>query len=509
MFQRTIAFSLVLTLFIAMVLSVQAGNPVISDISPEDNSTGLELDDGKIYLKANICDPDGDLSLIKFETNKSGGWATIKEMSVSENWTTDSAITFSNLNYNTKYWWRIKAKDENNNWTTSSPFSFTTEQEPEQEDGEIQIITSVPTAGKNIIVLIDKNEASGYMITEQGNVYIVEIKNRIGMINLGMDYGEAELYIVGYGDTTFEIASPFEGDLTIDAPSELQINEEEQFSILAGGEMISAKLKMISPTGDEKTKMTRETEPVTISFDEPGNWTLIAEIYDTVTTTEIMILPEPLEIDLPSQNNMIVGNEMEIDLNTKATVTITKDETSWTYKSDDDGKIYFTPLFPGRHKITANSYGQSGSKYFSVKAETKIMITDETGQQTNQLNEGDVVLIQIKDTEGSHVDAEELNVFADGNLLRTLVMNSGTAIWRVSKQAQQFTFDFIPSDNEYLSSSLVLTGTQGTLDMNYVYIAIVIIIFILVMYIFDKMGWIDLSSLKNILKKEEEEESLL
>jgi len=500
--------AVILMVMLLSVNVVMAANPIVSNIYPMNNETNVELDSGKVYLRANIKDDDGDLAYVLFETNKSGTWQKITEVYVAgQNWTTDTAITMSGLSYSKTYWWRIKAKDDADHWTNSSAYKFKTEAEP--SSGEIQIIPSQPRAGKNIVFLVDEDEASGYLLCEETtNVYLIEINNGIGIVELGMEYGDALVKIIGYGTKTFTIAAPYEGDLIIDIPSVADLNEDVALSVYAGGEMVSATVTITSPAGLESERKTSENSPLELSFDESGNWTLSTELYDTETTETIYINPEPLEIDLPREDDMIVGKEMQLRINNPATVVFEKDETSWTYITDDDGDVYFIPPFPGRYKITAKTLGQSGTKYFNVKADAIITIKNEAGLQVNSVSQGDVLLVQVTDSTGASIDSSSVDVYADGIIIRSLELFSGSTLWAVSQGATEYRFEFYPeNDVLYLPATISLVGQGGlAVDALYLYIGFAIFIIIVAIYIANTRGWI---SLRKFFPEKDEEEDLL
>lgn len=505
---------LVILMVIPMGLVVSA-NPSISGTYPLNGATNIPIQSGTVSLRANITAIN--LSYIRFETNKTGTWQKISDFNVTGNWTSGNAVNISGLLWNTKYYWKIFARDSLGNWTNST-FSFTTKKLDVPIGNEITIIPSVPRADKNIIFLIDKTEASGYLlINGTGNLYLIDFKNKIGMVELGMEYGKATLFIVDYGEITFNISSPYAGELYIDAPSELDINQKGDFTVIAlGGEQVSVKLRMISPTGREKTKTTSATGPLQLSFDEVGNWTLIAEMYDVVVTSRIDIMPKPLTIGLPRQNDLKVGEEITIGIGTLADVVISKDEAMWTYQSDGEGNVYFTPPLAGRYLITATTSTQSGTKYFNVLTDLILSIKNDKGLPVTNVKKNDFLVIQATDETGNSVDLEDVSVYADGSLWKTLDLTGGLAYWQVDTDANQYSFEI--SDTNYNSASMILPGIVATSSIPnkmqvpyyYYYIVIAIVIIIILVIVAQKRGWINIKSLSGILGKEEdEEESLL
>jgi hypothetical protein len=500
---RCFAFLLVLLLLIPVV---SASNPVITDISPANNETNVVLDNGKAYLHAKVVDADGDLDYILFETNKSGSWSKITDVYPSgENWSENTAITFPGLSYDSTYYWRIKARDDAGNWTNTSVLKFKTGKTTGEE---ITIIPNQPRAGKNIVFLVNLIDGAGYVLCHvTSNVYLLSIKNGIGVVELEMEeYGEALVNIIDYGSKTFTITSPYAGDLVIDIPSVVDVGNDAEVSVLAKGVMLSTKLVVITPSGKEKELTTSSSTPLIISFDEAGNWTLTAEIYNTTATETVFAKPQPIEIDVRHENDLSVNEEVEIETNAGVTVIIEKGETSWTYEADEEGKVYFLPPWSGRYKITATSLGQSGTKYFDVKAETSLVVRDEKGNLAGKIGQGNVLLLQVISDDFLEGDNKIL-IYADDYLYKTIDLTGNSALWAVDTHANNYRFDFYPDeDAPYLPASLSVVGGGGAgVDALYIYIvAIVITVFIIFLLISYKKGW-NLSLSKLLPKKEEEE----
>jgi len=487
-------FAYVLILVLA-ITTISSAVPIISNVSPVDNATNIPLDNAQVYLKANITDAQG-LKYVAFQTNKTGTWTTIAEVSLSGNWSTTVPIAFSGLQPNTKYWWRIKAESNNNTWTNTSIYSFTTQETSTSQN--ITIVPSQPRANKNIVFVVNTNDASGYIICyETGDVYMVEIKNGVGLVELGMEYGLAQVNIIGYGTRTFSIASPYSGGvLSINAPSDAEVNKKIDISVTAQGEAIQANVDMVSPTGRKMSRITG-TEPIQISFDEVGKWNITAKVYDTTVSRIIQVVSGPLTIAVPDEAK--AGEEITIETSKEAVVTIVKGDVSWTYIADDNGEVFFTPLWAGRYEVTAETSDQRKSENFNVKADTTILIKNEEGNPVDKISNGDILFIQLVDTQGQLVvDASEITAYSDSLQIAVLTLYGGTAIWRVTASATDYNFEFSPSDTAlYLPATLSIPGgaNSGGVDALYYYIGGIAVIVIVIIVILQYTGRIDLRSL--------------
>lgn len=490
---RTTILSYAVLLVLAMTTTSLAV-PIISNVSPVDNATAIILDNTQVYLRANITDAHG-LKYIAFQTNKTGTWTTIAEMSLSGNWSTNLPIALSGLQQNTKYWWRMRAESNNNTWTNTSAYSFTT-QKSVITGQNITIVPTTPKANKNVVFVVDANDASGYvMCYGTGDVYMVEIKNGVGIVQLGMEYGLAQVNIIGYGTRTFTIASPYSGGvLAINVPYDAQINQKTDLSVTAQGTPIQANVDMTSPTGTKISRITG-TQPIQVTFDVLGKWNITATVYDATVTKTIQIMPEPLTITVPDEAK--VGEENIITTSEGAAVTLKKGEVSWTYTADDNGEVFFTPTEAGRYEVTASISNQEGSDYFNVISDTIISVKDDQGNLATTIKNGEILVIQVLDKQGNVVNANEITVTGDSPNMATITLSNGIGIWHVPFGSTTYNFDFSPSDTAlYTPAQLSISGSPGGVDALYIYIGVAVVVVILVLlYILNNKGIINLRSL--------------
>lgn len=481
--------------------------PSISNIYPADGATNVAFDSSpnRVHLRANITDSAGDLKYILFETNKTGNWTKIADANITGNWTTSTYVPLSNLNTGTWYWWRIKAKDNAGNWTNTTAWKFKTAGSGGGTNGtggvpsgSITIVPSQPKSGKTIIFLISKSNATGYVIcTETENVYPVVFNQGLGSVDLGQDYGPAQIFILNYGSKNFTIRHMYEGEVTIDSPYIVDIDTQIQISLMAQGSLIPGTLYFTSPSNQKSSRQATATSPISMSFDEAGNWTMRGEAFGSNATRNIFVNPEPIEIDVSDDN--VVGQEVIIEVNNRdATVEIRQDEATWTYQADTSGEVYFTPPFSGRYSITATALNQEGTKTFDVKTNTVISIKNDKGSPIETITEGDLLLIQVQDTEGNNVQSSSVEIYGDSTLIKTLQLSSGSAIWQVTPQAKTYTFSFQPDSSLLLPAQTEVMGVPVDRTLLYVGIAAVVIIVIFIVLLLNRAGYLSISKLKSI-----------
>jgi len=506
--KRLLVLFTLLILLASSAIVVSAASPVISNPSPSDGATNVALTSGKVNLRVNVTDSDGDLAYISFNTNKSGTWAKIADISLSgENWTTSMPIVFSNLVAGHKYWWQVNSKDAQNHWTNSSAYSFTTQNSSvNYTNGSITIVPSQPKSNSNIIFIISKSTASGYVIcSESSNVYPFQITNKMGVVQLGAEYGIATVVIVDYGTRQFTITSPYAitGDLAIDMASSAKIKDDVSVAVTAEGDNVAATIRFVSPTNKEIIKKTKASGPITVAFDEVGDWVATAQLLGAIVTKKITIEAEALTIDMPSSAS--IGQEITIATTPDATVVVDSGGTPTTLTADDQGNAYYTPNAVGRYKVTVTSDTGKGTDYFTVKTQSVIIAKNDKGFPVTSASNGDIILLSVTDTNGQQIAGSNVDVYGDGVLLTTLPLYGGTAIWHIGTSAKEYSIDFNPSDALYLPASLALTGGGGGIkwDAYYPYMAVAGIIILVIVVIAWRKGYLE--NLSGLFTKKEDD----
>lgn len=509
--RRCLSLLFFLILLVCLIPIVSASHPpVISNFYPANNAVNVVFDSSpnRVHLRANITDTGGDLHYISFETNKTTGiWHKIADANITGNWSTSTYVPFSNLNYSSSYYWRIHAKDTAGNWTNSSVFKFTTKSSGGGSNGTggsktITIVPSQPKAQKTLLILAENlTSGAGYIIcNETQNVYAFTIANGLGSVDLGIEYGYATVVILKFNTKIFYIKHPYEGQLAIDSPFSADISTAVDISVLASGQFVPATVYFTSPSSRIVSRQSGTSGPISMTFDESGNWSIRATSFGSNVTKSIHINPEPIAITL-SDDGGRVGQEMTIHVNNKnAEVIIQRGDTSWTYHADTSGDVIFIPIFSGRHIVTATAENQEGVKTFDVMTDTTISIKNDKGGDVSSITEGDVLLLQVKDSEGNSVTSgSSLDVSVDGVQYTTLQLYAGSAIWRVNKQASQtYGFDYSPDSSLLNPSHVDVVGMLPDRTMLYIGIAAVAAIIIVIVLLLNRMGYISIEKLKNI-----------
>jgi len=487
---------------------VSAHSPSISNIYPAADAINVHFDSqpNRVHLRANITDADGNLQYILFETNKTGAWLKIADANITGNWTTSTYVPLSNLNYSKTYWWRIKAKDSTGNWTNTTAWKFTTvagsgggsNGTGGVPSGSITIVPSQPKSGKMVIFLISRNNATGYVIcSETDNVYPVVFSQGLGSVELGQDYGKAQIFILNYGSKNFTIKHMYEGEISIDSPYSADIGKQIQVSVMAQGMYVPANLYLTSPSNQKSSRQSGATGPLLISFDEAGNWSMRAEAFGSNVSKSIIVNPDPIEITVTDDN--VIGQETTITVNNKyASVEIKQAEMTWTYQADTSGEVFFTPPFSGRYTITATAQNQMGTKTFDVKSNTVISIMDDKGAQVSTITEGELLLIQVQDAAGKNIPSSTLEIYGDSKLLKTLQLSGGSGIWQVTPQAKTYSFSFQPDSPLMLPAQIDVIGVPLDHTLLYVTVGVAAFVIIVIVIMLNRAGYINISKLKGL-----------
>lgn len=366
------------------------------------------------------------------------------------------------------------------------------ENETTTENESITIIPSQPTSESNIVfILPNREDATGYVICSETNkVYIIDVTDGIGFVELdGDDYGEAHVAIFSKQKTyvaEFTITAHFQESLTIDMPSTTVIHTMTTFQVLASGVPIQAKINfkldqlLISKTTDEQGVLSLE-------FNEVGNWTVTAKVFNVEETRNIYVAQKPISITLPE--NIYVDEEMDVIVGKKSEVLISFNELSWSYSTDDTGKFVFTPSSPGKHNLHVVAEDlQEASKDFIVHADTFITVKNKERVVTS-VKPHTLYAIYVLDENDRPVESK-LEIYGDGELIDEIDI-AGSAVWDSGKFSVNYKFEVSPSETGYVESLLILNGREDTLNMELImqWSIIVIIAAILIMIYLFKREW--------------------
>jgi hypothetical protein len=197
--------------------------------------------------------------------------------------------------------------------------------------------------------------------------------------------------------------------------------------------------------------------------------------------------------------NIIVGHDTTITVNERdAQVVIRKGDATWTYISDTNGEVVFQPLFSGRYSITATTPNQRGTKTFDVKSSTEIIVKNIDGAGVTSITEGDMVLIQVQDSDENNVQSSTIEIYGDNILLKTLQLNGGFAMWKATPQAKVYKFSYNPESSLLLPTSLDVVGVPPDMTLIYIAVAIVAIVVFITILLLNRAGYLNISKLKGL-----------
>ena len=357
-------------------------------------------------------------------------------------------------------------------------------------DDEIILIPESPTAGKNLIFYLPSVNvsANGYVICENNNVHLVEIQNSLGQVTLGEgDYGEATAKIFAGNKTytkTFEVKPFLEGTLVIETPSSVLIDTNTTIKVAVGAQPAEgAVVTFKSLSGRSFNRIADENGRVTLSFDEDGPWEIHTEFYGVTTSATIKVMLPPIEIVFP---DVIEANkEMLISIGSPADITITKDEITWTYLTDANGDLYFTPPWPGKYSAYVKTDKQEGSKTFITTSETRIDVYDyEKSVPVSKIKKDQLVEIFVVDSSGVPVpEMSDILVYCDGILWDSLPLSDGSVVWLIDKEATSYRFKVESVEGYKPSETTVYMLEEGFPFEDIAFYAVLIVVILVVLII--------------------------
>ncbi|RLJ04922.1 MAG: hypothetical protein DRP18_04100 [Candidatus Aenigmatarchaeota archaeon] len=341
-----------------------------------------------------------------------------------------------------------------------------------KRQNNLTVIPDTPSAGKGLVVLLQNQNATGYMfVYETNNVYPITIKNGIGFISLSdEDYGNA--IIVVYGTKMYSrvisIRPPEIGSLYMIAPRIVKVNENVTITVYADGEPVRARLKFSG--ADNFAVRTNSGGVAKIRFKKPGNYTVTVEYFNYTYSQNFTVIPKTLDIQIPQ--SVKTGTTIQIKTEPDAKITIKKGDTTWSYTTNSDGVCTFTPTAAGRYEVIAKTDDAEGHATFTAKTDTFITLTSSEGIQVNKIREGDIIMLQVVSSDNSQPSGN-IDIFIDGTFYKSLLVSNGVTLWKVDKSGNSYEFRFNPSSEDYSSASIVV---QGEKVFNYMYVGIALFV---------------------------------
>jgi hypothetical protein len=321
--------------------------------------------------------------------------------------------------------------------STSIDVDVIVEGESTSTSDDIILIPSTPKAESNLIFIIPEQvDATGYMICyETNNAYVVDIKDGIGCVELGADYGETFVSISTNGHTYtqyFTIDAIFEDELFITIPPDIQVDDTVVFSVSALGLPILAEVTFTM--GDETfKKLADESGSVSAVFKKSGNWTINATIFNVEKKEFFNVSPKPLTVSVP----------------------------------------------PGRYTIHATSTDREGTKQFTATMQTAIIIMDADGIEAEKIQAHKPYSLRVVDIDGKSVNSL-IKVYGDNVLLKDIDAD-GSVLWKPDHQCTYYSFETEPYDLGYDTSSIGLYAveiTGNSIDTMQVIIVIIVVAFV-------------------------------
>ena len=341
--------------------------------------------------------------------------------------------------------------------------------QPPQEQGNMALIPPNPVAGKNLILLIPHENATGYIyIQHSSNAYLITMVNGVAIISLDKeDFGSAVITL--YGSKTYvktiNIQAPPINSLFLSFPSAIKTDTNTTFSVYADGEPVKAILHFTG--ADTFTTGTNEQGRANLLFRRAGNYTVTASYLNKTVTEMLTVASKPLRISLPA--NIHVGRVIQITTEPNAKIIIQKGDTSWSYTANSQGVCAFTPPYSGEYKITAVTLDKEGSASFVVKSDTSVDVVGVDGVKPTTVSKGDVILIKTLDESNNIISDGTVDIYTDGILATTL--NAGVNLWKVS-DGKTFEIRYTPDNTFYLPSSVTLYGNEQV-QVDYISLGII------------------------------------
>lgn len=360
---------------------------------------------------------------------------------------------------------------------------------------DIVLVPPEPMAGKNLVFYIPSinGSANGYvMCNDSNNVHLIRMEDGFAQVALNEDdYGNATVKIFASNRTytkNFVIRPFLSGSIAIESPSSVLVDTDTSVKVVAGVDPANgATMTFTSPSGRSFNRVSDEKGMVAFSFDEEGSWEIQAMFYGIFASAKIDIMLPPISIVFSEEVSM--DEEMKISVGCPADVTIRKDEVMWTYRTDANGDLYFTPPWPGKYSVYVKTDKQEGSKTFTTVSETRIDVYDyKNSIPVSTVKKDQLVRIVVVDPSGVPLsEVKRLFIYCDNSLWDTLHLSKGSVVWAVDKEATVYRFEVEETDLFTPSETMVYGMVEQSLSGDIIFylelIAIIVVLLILIFYL--------------------------
>jgi len=347
------------------------------------------------------------------------------------------------------------------------------------------LIPKMPKAGKNLLIKLNENkDVRGYMLTQSGNVYLIDVKDGIGFLTLNPDdYGDATIYLDNK-TTSIRVLSSY-NHLYIDTTDSITIGDKLKLTVYADTTPVLCPIILIAPDGTKTNRIVNKTSEIMLN--KTGEWNLTASFQGLHAYMNIVVKPKPLSLSLP---DVKVNEPVTIDVGKPATIKIVKNEVTWTYTTPSS--LSFIPPWEGRYDVTVTTEdGEEGTTSFmATNTASALIIKDENNLPISYAKSGQTVVLEAVDDDGNLLHSTfDVDVWGD-TYCETIKLHDGKAKY-VLGDAHSYSFTISNTD---VGAQVYVKQTSSSNPVWGIVIAVAVGLGISLYVAYTKQ-WIDFSKL--------------
>jgi len=301
----------------------------------------------------------------------------------------------------------------------------------ESGGSDIVIYPSDVIAGKTFAFTVPSgfSDCSGFVFCEgSSNLYYFLVEYTVGSVTLSHeDYGDAKIWIFTENKSKtkeFEVSPSYE-NVILNIPTKITTGSKETIQLLIDTTPYrNQHITVTNPDGINEGYDTNSNGEITVDFDIGGEWEVKTVVGETTIKETFSVAMVQLDISL-SEKKPVVDREFEIITEPGADVFITSGAVTWSFESDNDGIVLFTPLMSGTYEITATKGKKEGKKVFKTGDEVVVYIRNEKGDYVNKLQADKQYTVTVEDNDGPVEDIERIEVVLPNDEIDYIPLNNG------------------------------------------------------------------------------------
>jgi len=360
-----------------------------------------------------------------------------------------------------------------------------------------------PKAGTSIAIITTSDEkANGFLfVSETGRQYPVILSGMpITFVNISKDdYGSAMIVLIWEDkEVTYhyinitkakateekKLAIDFGGDKTI------KYGSTRIITLKYGDEPVDGSFIIVKPDGSQILKDANALGQITVTFNQAGQWTFIANYKDATVSDAVTVKKGSISVSVPDK--VYVGEEIEIEVSEdKGNFTIVTPKDEYIDGEFRHGVIKFTPDEAGEYEITINCEGAEETDTFRAYHEPKIVLKKGFLEvYPSEIKSGKTYDVYVVDANtGEVIDGVQYISVVHEGVQEYITLVNG--VGKFTPKSGYYTFSISRDDKNFIDAySTYITvygsGGGGIKGSTIIIIVAIIVILLVLAYLYKK-----------------------